>query len=185
MAKKKTLFIVVSIVAAVFWLSFILVIVYFPSIMNVLTAGEENLPQPEITCSEFPIRLEYVVNGKTNVIEDVLVCKLERTEKTTWLEKVNTGVSFKRIWNRELKYHKEGIVLFCDDALTIDFSLGSADYYMGDININTTYPCFRVFKNQENEQVLQKFLFSAEELKNYGIEVVDSILPEPIMNSFS
>ena len=55
---------------------------------------------------------------------------------------------------------------------------------MGDIDINTTYPSFRVFKIQNNEEILQKFIFLPEELKAYGIEVVECVLPEPIKNSF-
>lgn len=188
MTKKKSLLIVVSVVATICLLICILFVMQFSAIINILTKEDENPLQPEITYGEFPIKIEYLVNGEEIIIQDVLVCEFIEIVNINWIEKVSTGRSFERRWKSEFKNHEkqENIIeLFKDDELLIDFSLGSANYYMGDIDINTTYPRFRVFKIQNNEEIFQKFISSPEELKEYGIEVVECVLPEPIKNSFS
>ena len=178
---KKTFRIVASVVVTVCVL--ILCIVYFLQITDTSRIKRGQL-EPEITYCEFPVRIEYVVGNETIVIDDVLICEYKGIQQKNLLEKINIGDSIQRIWTCKMEKHNDSIVLYSDNGITIDFSFGSADYYMGDVGINTTYPSFRVFEKQSSGITNLTFLFSPEELQQYGIEIVRCELPEPIENSF-
>ncbi len=114
------------------------------------------------------------------------MCEFEKYERKSWLERINTdNQQYRRIWRSELKNHQDDIVLFIDDKIIIDVSLGSADYYMGDINTNTTYPSFRVFEKKLDDKKLVKFIHDTEELKEYGIEICHCLFDSPALGGDS
>ncbi len=174
--RKKTIIICLVTLALV-----LIVGVLFATI--ILSTNEAHIPEPEITYGEFPVRIEYTVDGKAIAIEDVFVCKYEGVQKSSWLEEFNTGISFQRLWSGSLENHDDSIVLYSNDEIYIDFVVGSADYYMGDIDLWTTYPCFRAIENSQEISYCKTFLAPAD-LLDYGIEIIDCVLPEPIKNSF-
>ena len=187
--RKQKILTLVLIGAIAYALMIILFVLLFPTIMDTFFYTPEEPAKPEVTYSEFPIQIEYMAFGERIVIDDTLICEFKGVERKTWLEMINTGVSAVRLWDSRLEKaqedHIDHIILLSDDQITIDYSLGSADYYMGDISIRTTYPSFRVFETQPSGEVTCTHIFSAEELKTYGIEVIDCLLAEPIKNSFS
>ena len=75
--------------------------------MNALSSNKGNVATPRITYWEFPIRIEYVVDGDTMLVEDVLICEYDGIQKKTWLEKINTGRSFDRLWKCKTKNNND------------------------------------------------------------------------------
>lgn len=182
---KNIRFFIIGITVGLLVLLF-LVTSSFIVVSNILK-NTNDFPQPEITYREFPIKIEYSVNGETKIIEDVLVCRFEKTEKKSFWAWFDAGREFERVWTSELKTNKNGIVLLKNDNFTIDVSLGSANYYMGDVGSNTkypTYPSFRVFENHTDGQMFKEFLYDEQDLKEYGIDIIECELPQPIENSF-
>ncbi len=95
-----------------------------------------NPPEPEITYSEFPLRLEYQIADEIKVIEDTLVCEFDGF-------KVVGESGKKRVWKSYLKSGNERITLLdLSDRNVIDdwgkpiielyFYFGNAEYFMGD-----------------------------------------------------
>lgn len=189
MTNKKISLIVISVATAFYLPIYVFVFCTIGDIINALAKEDLTLLQPQITYHEFPVNIRYSVDGKEVVIQDVLVCEFIEVVDKDWIERLSTGIKFERRWKAELKSHRSQgninrIELLRNDELMIDFSFGSANYYMGDIDVGTYYPSFRVFEIQDNEETLQKFTDSPRELKIYGIDVKECILPRPIKNSF-
>ena len=107
MTKKRTLLIVFSVVAIICLLICFLFVMRFPKIINILMKEDENQLQPQITYREFPVKIEYLVNGEEIVIQDVLVCEFIEVVNIHWIEKVNTGRTFERRWKSELKNQRK------------------------------------------------------------------------------
>ena len=184
---KKILFYSGAILISV---GLVLTVIYLPVIMDTyLKIAEKNDPtiDPEVTYHEFPFYIEYVIDGEIKIIEDTLVCEYVGFERTGWLYRFNVGDEYLRHWDSYLKNHTEdSILLFSDNNIIVDYSLAMASYYMGDTEMPgaETRPSFRVFIKTSNKNELYKHYKSAEDLKEYGIEILNLIIPEPIQNSF-
>ncbi|NQX66672.1 hypothetical protein HQN90_11090 [Paenibacillus alba] len=91
--------------------------------------SQPNPPRPEITHGEFPFRLEYELNGQRKVIEDTIICDFDGFG-------ADEGRGKYRNWKVRLVSGSENVTLLkVDDKKEIEFSHGSAEYYMGDSEI--------------------------------------------------
>ena len=186
---KITILIIITVITL---LSTILVIIKFPAIMDAITSDTQEI-KPEIKYAEFPIKIEYTLNGEHKIAENLLICEFKEIVYTSWLERVNTGVSSYSVWDSRFEDNQNvaPIILFDNNDITIDYSFGSAGYYMNDnASREIYYPSFRVFEpHPSGERVCTSFK-TVEELENYildkyEIDIIDCVLPTPIENSFS
>ena len=192
MPTKIKVIILIAIAVIITVMSFLFIVIKFPAIMDAITPNAQEI-EPEIKYAEFPIKIEYTLNGEPKIAENVLICEFKEIEHTSWLEKVNTGVSSYRIWDSKFKDNQKvaPIVLFDNTDITIDYALGSASYYMNDHEAKEFYyPGFRVFEPHPSGERICKSFKTMEELENYildkyGIDIINCVLPTPIENSFS
>lgn len=194
MTTKIKITILISIAVIITVLSTILVVIKFPDIMNAITSDTQEI-EPEIKYAEFPIKIEYTLNGEHKIAENLLICEFKEIVHTSWLERVNTGVSSYSVWNSRFEDNQDvtPIILFDNNDITIDYSFGSAGYYMNDnASREIYYPGFRVFEpHPSGERVCTSFK-TVEDLENYilnkyeiEINIINCVLPAPIANSFS
>ena len=188
---KITILIIITVITL---LSTILVIIKFPAIMDAITSDTQEI-KPEIKYAEFPIKIEYTLNGEHKIAENLLICEFKEIVYTSWLERVNTGVSSYSVWDSRFEDNQDvtPIILFNNNDITIDYSFGSAGYYMNDnASREIYYPGFRVFEpHPSGERVCTSFK-TVDELENYilnkyeiEINIINCVLPAPIENSFS
>jgi len=191
MTMKKITVIIVIVEVLRFSLTVLLIIaaiINIPKIMDTYFMDEVYVPEPEITYMEFPIRIEYIVNGETKVIEDTMICEYKGYKKEAWIEKLETGgdmFPYTRLWESRLLNNDDPLILYKDNEMTVDCYFGSANYYMDDASVRTGYPLFRVWqRNADDGKMYCTELSSQHLLGDYGIELIDCTLPEPIVNSF-
>ena len=171
--KKNVLFII----AVVLSLS---ILIFLPAIIMSFTAYlSPNPPKPEIKFAEFPIKLVYETGGKTYTIEDVYICEYDGWD-------IHDGNLNKfRKWNGKMIKNSTNIVFFQDEEMTIEYVLGDASYYMGDVeNIYITYPTLRVIKKSNEFSATNVDFITFDDLANYGIDIIEYNFPEPIENRF-
>jgi len=86
-------------------------------------------PPPQITYGEFPFRFEYEINGERYIIEDTVIAEFDRSISGSATTRA------RRIWATSLERGNERrIVLKHDDTISISFSPGLAQYFMGDLH---------------------------------------------------
>ncbi len=194
MTTKIKITILISIAVIITLLSTILVVIKFPDIMDAIASDTQKI-EPEIKYAEFPIKIEYMLNGEHKIAKNRLICEFKEIVHTSWLERVNTGVSSYSVWDSRFEDNQDvaPIILFDNNDITIDYSFGSAGYYMNDnASREIYYPGFRVFEpHPSGERVCTSFK-TVEELENYilnkyeiEINIINCVLPAPIENSFS
>lgn len=82
---------------------------------------------PDITYGEFPFRLEYEIDGERVIVEDTVICEYDGVG-------MNEGVGKYRKWKQYLasNHDEEDVLLKVEGDKEIWYSVGGADYYMGD-----------------------------------------------------
>lgn len=102
---------------------------------------EPNPPAPEIKYGEFPLKIEYSINGEQFVVEDTIICEYDGIG-------MNEGVGKYRKWKNTFASGKKQLILFeeeginenyiCEDrhnvVTTVFFDFGSGGYYMGELD---------------------------------------------------
>ena len=87
-----------------------------------------NPPKPVIKYGEFPFRLEYEVRGQKKVITDTLICQYDGVG-------MDEGRGKFRKWKERLASGNQKVILLkISHTTALSFSVGDADYYMGDQN---------------------------------------------------
>ena len=183
MTMKKITVIIVIVEVLRFSIAVLLIIaaiINIPKIMDTYFMNKVYVPEPEITYMEFPIRIEYIVNGETRVIEDTYICEYKGYERRSWLEWLNVSDDFyTRFWDCRLEIAECPLLLYSDNKLRVEYFIGSAGYFMGDEGYSSSSTRVSVY-----EYGNYKKLTSLYQLTDYGIEIIDCTLPEPIVNSF-
>lgn len=142
-----------------------------------------NPPKPEITYGEFPFRLEYEINGQRKVIKDTLICEYNGIG-------INEGQGKYRKWKERLASGGQDIILLkVNNAKTIYYSPGSADYYMDDLDEKVQYvhnfPDACYFEKYSDGSTSNGIISEDELLQSYHIKLVDWEYTQPIKNSFT
>ena len=160
-------------------LSVALLLAAWPASCYMLSYKQPDPPRPEITYGEFPFRVEYEINGELIVVEDTIICEFDGFN-VSW-----GGDGKTRKWKASFAsgrktLFKQSADLLVDDANHIYFALGSAAYYMGEWNFNST---LRVYQLRGNGKMDVKI--PPDELFNtYNIRVISYEFSPPIVNSF-
>lgn len=140
-----------------------------------------NPPIPEITYGEFPFRLEYELEGKRVVIEDILICEYDGIGS-------NEGMGKYRKWKGRLASGNEEIVLLkVDNNTEIIYKPGSASYYMDDLREYEGYDHlfpYALLKEYEEEHTNIEIVYQSSLLHEYHIKLIDWDYTQPIQNNF-
>ena len=144
--------------------------------------------EPVIKEKEFPIYFKYTVDQLEDsnpiVIEDVYECSYIGI--TDFLIPVITGY---RSWRGDFKngywINNRQIVLFSNGKLTISYCLGSPGYYMdNDNSYQRSDPYWSVRRTLESGERTSENVEHPDQLKQYGVTIIDYTVPEPIENTF-
>jgi len=147
---------------------------------------EPNPPRPENTYGEFPFRLVYVIEGKTKVIEDTLICEFNgfgwdegNGKHIKWDARLANGNKLtKFLFTDDSQY---GIKLFDgfiegQGGTSIIFDIGNPQYYLG-YKKYTDYSPGRVSISSP----LATGVISEDELWNkYNIKIIEKKLSPPL-----
>lgn len=149
-------------------------------------------PKPEITYGEFPFRLEYEINGERKVIQDTLICEYDGIG---WDE----GQGTHREWKEHLASGKEDVVLLeitnpgyhGDKRIVkqeIVYPIGSARYYMGDLDEYESYgECFPdacYYEEYEGGGSGGPVILADDLFKKYHIKLISWHCSKPLKNKF-
>jgi len=137
-----------------------------------------SVPTPEITYGEFPFWLEYTIDGKTIIVEDVFIAEFQGFN---W----NLGLGGHRVWSGWIESSGEEMVFILEDgSKRIYATVGGARYYMGDWHQTDEpfTPRIIVVISDDRGGTLTS---GREELfEEYDIELISWELSPPIVNSF-
>ncbi|MCL2679486.1 MAG: hypothetical protein FWF18_04295 [Dehalococcoidia bacterium] len=175
--KKSPSFLSAMILAGMAFFALLPIMFYMHSCL------QPNPPRPEITYGEFPFRVEYEINGAIVVVEDTIICKFDGFD-VSW-----GGDGKTRKWavffasGRTPPIFKSSADLVVDDVHQLYFSLGNAEYYMGDVKYQSnSLHAFKATKQLGSWQL--KTINQSELLNTYGIKVISWEFTDPIVNTF-
>ena len=134
---------------------------------------------PEITYGEFPFRLVYSINGEKITVEDIFIAEFDGFG---W----NIGVEGYRRWRGHIKgTGKTRVLVLIDDNRRIYITVGSARYYMGDLDFFDGTPfepaiIMEIYPNEMRGTTTSR----VDLLRPYNIELIEWELSNPIVNNF-
>ena len=149
--------------------------------------------EPVVTEGEFPIYLEYEMNGERYVIEDVVVCNFKKIDTTSirpsrWYsaslkyKSKRTIISFEENTESKLtkgRINEESSVLLC---------IGDGGYYLGDPDEKDRGPYIgyhEVYKTEPKVTHNRITKLTNEQLEEiFGIKIIKFEFSEPIENTF-
>ena len=94
---------------------------YFPD----PPATTYDAPMPTVTYGEFPLELEYTVNGETVVLQDTLICEFDGVK---WISAQGNN----RVWRGRYAGGNERLQVPTGDGCVVYWDIGPAALYMGD-----------------------------------------------------
>ncbi len=148
-------------------------------------------PEPAITHAEFPIKVIYAINGKKQVVDDIVVCDY------AGVESLGTAGKYRK-WNSYLKSGNKKLILLNGDyngkqfKITTDF--GQAEYYMGDYRFESKLDHEEKMKksnylglyyfNEDGDVTESKTITYEQARDDYGIDIIEIQYSQPISNKF-
>lgn len=148
-------------------------------------------PVPGITYGEFPFRFEYEVEGENFTIEGTVIAEFEYSVRGDAMMRAH------RIWNttiindgKENSINERRFLLKQIDDISITFTPGLAEYFMGDLDNTPDNPLYLspriIIRDPATPQILtQVYLEDAYELlAEHGITLISWEHEPPIRNSF-
>lgn len=137
-------------------------------------------PRPEMTYGEFPFRLEYEINGERVVIEDTLICEFDGYG-------LSGGRGKYRKWKSAFASGRERVTLYVDETVEIHYPVGSAQYYMGDLEkgrtVNHAFPN-AVITAKDGKMTMSASIDARQLEKKYNIVLISWVHTPPIVNRF-
>ncbi|WP_336776481.1 hypothetical protein [Paenibacillus sp. MMO-58] len=160
----------------------LLIVLYFGFLDSVYPEP----PKPAVTYAEFPLNAVYIMNGQRHEIKDTIIGEYDGIG---W----NEGIGKFRKWKLKLKSSgadrltlvktKEG-----DMEIEIFFSLGHAEYLMGDPekdrNYKQNYPSSPLISKKEGNMTSTSLFTSGELTEKYNIRILEWETSQPIQNHF-
>lgn len=143
-------------------------------------------PKPAVTFAEFPLYAVYIMNGQRYELRDTIIGEYDGTG---W----NEGIGKFRKWKLTLKSSgadrltlvktKEG-----DVEIEIFFSLGHAEYLMGDPDkdrvYTQNYPSGALISKKDGRMTSTSLFTSGELTEKYNIRILEWKTGPPIQNQF-
>ena len=138
-----------------------------------------NPPEPLIKDGEFPIKINFTVNGEMYTKSDIFVCEYQGFE-LRGMGYFGSSVKKQRKWNGYIRSTgEESLVLYEDDKATLICDLASPGYFMGD----------KQYAYESDTQVFVRdaqgrLNFTEEETALCYVQVTSLEIGEPIENKF-
>ena len=151
---------------------------------------------PEIAKAEFPFVVEYVMDGETYIIEDIVVCEFDGFDgmfpnQRCWSSYLKSGNEAKCELIREENTKSVLKPSRINELSRLVLDYGSAEYYMDDPQGRSMIDKDATFEYRENWKVSEKVTdvehtkLNAKQLKKYfNIEIVRFEFSKPIKNEF-
>ena len=137
--------------------------------------------RPRITHGEFPFRLVYTVDGKKFIVEDVYIAEFAGFY---W----DPGRGVHRNWRGHIESTGErGVVVFVDETRRVYFTVGTADYYMGDFVFydgSSFVPRLILVERVDIGSGLTSTSGLGTQCEIFNIKLIEWELSAPIENSF-
>lgn len=142
---------------------------------------------PEITYSEFPICLEYEINGQYTKVEDILICEFDGFG-------FNEGNGKFRKWKARLKSGNNRITLLKngnielyyfpvkDDSRLAGVFMGDTEYYSG--GVGDTFPDAWYTTNFEDKTINDYIIDADDMIDKYNLKLIKWECSKPIDNKF-
>lgn len=153
-------------------LAAIFFILLFPQFaMFIISTSGETPPKPEIKYAEFPISLQYEINGEIFNVEDIIICRYDG------IEFGHDGKYIK--WDKKLASTGEkDLLLFSENNKKVFFSVGDAGYYMGEDHKKLPLNPVIYVKEYTDYGTI------SSSASQYKINIINCKFPEPIKNMF-
>ena len=151
---------------------------------------------PEIQKAEFPFIVEYVMDGETYIIEDIVVCEFDGFDgmlpnHRCWSSYLKSGNETKCELIREENSKSVLKSSRVNELSRLVLDYGSAEYYMDDPQGNSMIDKEATFEYRENWKVSEKVTdvehtkLNAKQLRKYfNIEIIRFEFSKPIKNKF-
>lgn len=142
---------------------------------------------PEITYSEFPICLEYEINGQYTKVEDILICEFDGFG-------FNEGNGKFRKWKARLKSGNNRITLLKngnieiyyfpvkDDSRLAGVFMGDTEYHLG--GVGDTFPDAWYTTNFEDKTINDYIINADDMIDKYNLKLLKWECSKPIQNKF-
>ena len=194
MEKKNTGFIIIVTCIVILLISLAAVIYYVLPWLAIFSdfLNEKNIPEPSITYGEFAIKIEYKLNGKDMILEDVIICEYDGKET------IGVAGTYRK-WKTRLKSGRERLTLldlrdqkivdeWGDEVLEFFFYFGNGEYYMGDSEKSRQRgPNFDAKMVDYLKNVNGKEAYSAmskeDVLEKYNLSIISCQISKPIKNT--
>ena len=162
-------------------------------VLCVLTTASCDIKVPAITEGEFPIYLEYEINGERYIIDDVVVCSFRQIDTTSLLpsraysaslknKSKRTLISFEE--NTESKLTKGRI----NEKASVYLYIGYGGYYLGDPDDKDFTPYISYDEQYKTEPKVthnDRTKLTNEQLEEiFGIKIIRFEYSSPIENAF-
>lgn len=135
-------------------------------------------PKPEITYAEFPFSLEYEIDEQRFLVEDTLICMFDGV-------RINEMGKYTK-WKERLASGNNRVTLLEVDDKEIFYPVGSAEYYMGEINPDKYEHVFPNAKVKEIflEGYITRTVPADDLLSEYNLKLISWKYTQPIKNRF-
>ena len=166
------------------------------SVMDLFSLLFGGQKYPEIAKAEFPFVVEYVMDGQTYIIEDIVVCEFDGFDgmfpnQRCWSSYLKSGNEIKCELIREENVKSVLKPSRVNELSRLVLDYGSAEYYMGDPQGRSMIDKKATFEYRENWKVSEKVTdventkLNAKQLKKYfNIEIIRFEFSQPIKNKF-
>ena len=162
-------------------------------VLCVLTMASCGIKVPAITEGEFPIYLEYEINGERYIIDDVVVCSFRQIDTTSLLPSRTYSASLKNKSKRTLISFEENTESKLtkgriNEKASVYLYIGYGGYYLGDPDHkdHTPYIGYReTYKTEPKVTYEDDTELTNEQLEEiFGIKIIRFEFSSPIENTF-
>ena len=162
-------------------------------VLCVLTMVSCGIKEPVITEGEFPIYLEYEINGERYIIEDVVVCSFRKIDTTGLIPSRAYSISLKNESDQTLISFEENTVSKLtkgriNEKASVKLHLGNGGYYLGDPERQDSVPYIfydETYKTEPKVTHNDVTKLTNEQLEEiFGIKIIRFEFGSPIENTF-
>ena len=149
--------------------------------------------EPTITEGEFPIYLEYEINGERYIIDDIVVCSYNGIDTTGFVPSRSYDVSLKNESNKTLMDFEDNTESKLtkgrtNEKASIRLHLGNGGYYLGDPDDKDHTPYISYderYKTEPKVTYNDVTKLTNEQLEEiFGIKIIRFEFSSPIENIF-
>ena len=162
-------------------------------VLCVLTMASCGIKVPAITEGEFPIYLEYEINGERYIIDDIVVCSYNGIDTTGFIPIRSYSVSLKNESNKTLMVFEDNTESKLtkgriNEEASIRLHIGNGGYYLGDPDDKDHTPYISYDERYKTEPKVTHndvTKLTNEQLEEiFGIKIIRFEFSSPIENAF-